>query len=122
MEYVLELECRPLSWNQFYSGGHWNKRAELAHYYHAVVLEAVGKQSLPELRYPIQIIFGVTLKGRMMDVDNVCIKMFVDGLRYAGVIPNDTPEYWASYTVAIQKGDKDLVRILIPYEFIGKLF
>ena len=31
-------------------------------------------------------------RQRLLDPDNLCPKYFIDGLRYAGLIPDDTPD------------------------------
>ncbi len=114
MTYTLRLEpCRLPSWNKFYAGTHWSERAELAHYYHAVVDEAVRNQPLPELSYPVQITFRVTQAGRQRDVENIPTKILTDGLVLAGVLPDDTPTYYDRYVVITRKGTADSVTIEI---------
>lgn len=34
----------------------------------------------------------ISLRSRLLDPDNLCPKSIIDGLRYAGLIPGDTPE------------------------------
>jgi hypothetical protein len=40
-------------------------------------------------RYAVRI---VSRRGRLLDPDNLCPKYFIDGLRYAGFIPDDRPD------------------------------
>lgn len=115
MTYTLRLSpCRLPSWNDLYASKlHWSKRAELAHYYHSMVIEAVRNQPVPELRFPTQITFRVTQAKRPRDVDNICVKLLTDGLVLAGVLPDDSPDYYNSCTVTVDRGAVDEIVIEI---------
>ena len=43
-----------------------------------------------------------SFRSRLLDIDNLCAKSIVDGLRYAGLIPDDTPQD-ISLTVSQEK-------------------
>ena len=49
----------------------------------------IQKES-PQSRAPIHIVI-TSFRRRLLDDDNLCGKFFVDGLRYAKVIRDDTP-------------------------------
>ena len=40
-------------------------------------------------RYTVEV---VSYRPKLLDEDNLCVKFFVDALRYQGVIPNDSPD------------------------------
>ena len=46
-----------------------------------------------ETKNPTRIIVRVkSYRKKLLDFDNLTVKYFVDGLRYAGLIPDDTPD------------------------------
>ncbi len=42
-------------------------------------------------------------RNRLIDVDNLCVKFFIDGLVTAGVLPDDSPEYVSEVIVSQRK-------------------
>lgn len=46
-----------------------------------------------ETKYPSRTFVRITaFRRRLLDPDNLCPKYFIDGIRYAGLIPNDRPQ------------------------------
>lgn len=46
-----------------------------------------------ETKNPARVAVLITsYRKRLLDPDNLCPKHFIDGLRYAGIIPNDRPQ------------------------------
>jgi len=41
---------------------------------------------------PCLVVRVTSIRKRLLDWDNLCVKPLVDGLRYAGLIPDDRPE------------------------------
>jgi hypothetical protein len=97
----------PPSWNKFYSQGHWGGRAKLAEAWHQHVWLAV--RTAPEklvLVYPkngLSITITVYFpNARLIDADNVCSKLIIDGLVHADCIVNDTNEWVKEVTTSVR--------------------
>lgn len=48
---------------------------------------------------------------RCIDSDNICAKLYIDGLRHAGILQDDTPTYVRKVTTQSVKGDSNWVEI-----------
>lgn len=67
-----------------------------------------------EKRYPGRISVIITShRRRLLDQDNLCVKYFLDCLRYAGVIPDDNPQAidLQIRQIKVCKGQKEFTRI-----------
>ena len=93
---------RAPSWNALYSGVHWQKRRALVEAAHALVHDAVQGFAPEEraFRVPVRITITAHYTGTPCDPDNVCAKLYIDGLRHAGVLVDDNPRYVLSVTTA----------------------
>jgi len=97
MKIILEGE-RPWSWNKMYAGVHWSKRKAEAERVHQLMwLELNGY--FPETAVKQKMIKGVVdilvvayFKNRPQDSDNICSKLYIDGL-IGSVIEDDTREF-----------------------------
>lgn len=56
---------------------------------HEPLAAAKGKTENPT-RYAVRV---VSLRKRLIDPDNLCPKYFIDALRYAGAIPDDSAKF-----------------------------
>lgn len=59
---------------------------------------------------PSKYVVRVTsVRKRLLDEDNICEKLTVDGLRYAGIIPSDAPDKTHIITTQrkVQKGETE---------------
>jgi hypothetical protein len=56
------------------------------------------------VRYVVRV---VSRRRRLLDEDNLCPKYFIDGLRYAGLLPADTPEVCHIETRQIKVSGKE---------------
>jgi len=117
MKIVLHGE-RPISWNEMYSGIHWTKRKEEADRVHHLIWVAIQEQRLKlqareYLVYSQRVDIHVTayFKCRPQDPDNICSKMYIDGL-IGDVIVDDTREFVRKVTVQSEI-DKDNPRVEI---------
>ena len=106
---VLEGE-RPVSWNRYYAGTHWRKRASLATNVHLIMRAALDPEMTP-FEKPVHIAVRAYMKGQMIDADNICAKMYIDGLKGL-VIKDDDARYVTGVTV-IALRDKDDPRVEI---------
>lgn len=102
MQIVLENE-RAQSWNNYYAGAHWTKRRKEAERVHWLVRSAIVDYVTqyappPQIKFtePVEIAVIARYKTKPVDVDNVMVKLYIDGLRAAGVIADDDPAHvWA---------------------------
>lgn len=72
---------RPISWNKMYAGVHWAKRADEALRVHLVV-RAYLDPDCPMFDGLVRIKMCVYSKNRrvQLDADNICSKLYIDGL------------------------------------------
>jgi hypothetical protein len=61
---------------------------------HEQMAKAKGKKAVPRCR----VLKITSYRRRLLDTDNLCPKYFIDALRYAGVIDDDTPKHLALQT------------------------
>ena len=109
MKIVLEGE-KPQSWNAYYAGKHWTERhAEVAR------VRALVLASLPlyvaMFKCPVTITLTAFFKGRSLDPDNICAKIYIDAL-CGRVLEDDTPSHVHSVTTA-SRVDRENPRIEI---------
>lgn len=111
MKIVLENE-RPISWNKFYGGMHWSVRQAEAQRVHLKVMwELQCMAHLPSdmMLYKmdcspflfskrVDIHITAYFKNRPQDPDNICSKLYIDGL-IGNVIENDTRQFVRKVTV-----------------------
>jgi Holliday junction resolvase RusA-like endonuclease len=102
---VLDGE-RPVSWNRYYSGTHWRKRSKMARDVHLIVRSEIYGRDIPDINNPVHITVVAYLKGQMIDADNICAKMYVDGLKGL-VIEDDDPRCVRSVTTVSLKDNKN---------------
>jgi len=103
---------KPISWNKYYTGVHWAKRSALSNEWAWYVREALIKAKIPRtpLRKAVTIEVTAHLK-RLIDCDNICLKVVVDGIRHWGLLRDDSPEYVKKIQVQVvrlAKGDERL--------------
>lgn len=90
------LPLKPISWNKFYAGMHWTKRSQMIHEWRWAVITALqekGVKKVEPLDPTFHIRFTAYKKTQVLDVDNVCVKPIIDGLKDYGLIKDDTPRY-----------------------------
>ena len=105
MKIVLRGE-RPISWNRYYSGVHWAKRASMARDIHSLVRSNIYGKKIPDFDEPVHITVAAYMKGKLIDPDNVCAKLYIDGLKGL-VIEDDTPEYIRAVTTMVRKDNEN---------------
>ena len=112
MKIVLQDE-RPISWNEMYSGIHWTKRKEEADRVHQLVFYALKEAPLWRFYNEDRVDIHITayFKCRPQDPDNICSKMYIDGL-IGNAIVDDTREFVRKVTVQSEI-DKDNPRVEI---------
>ena len=109
MKTIIIPDERPISWNTYYSGGHWNERNKEAKRVHMLVRTyclATGHQAGDTFKRPVSIIVNAFFKSRPQDADNIAAKLYIDGLK-GFLIDDDTPAHVAMVTTAsyIDKAD-----------------
>ena len=109
---ALDVKCP--SWNDMYAGRHWSLRKKIADEIHSLVKYAVYRKNKETFK-KCRIEFVICYKGnRRHDPDNCNIKLFIDGLVVAGIIPDDNSKVIKEITIKCHTGGlKDKVLILI---------
>ena len=71
----------------------------------------MAKKTKPAWPKKIKII---SHRNRLIDVDNLCVKFFIDGLVTAGLLPDDSPEYVSEVIVSQKqsKVEKPIIEII----------
>lgn len=112
MKLVLPDE-RPVSWNKFYAGQHWQARRKYVEGVRWAVMAALsGNGRVETFDEPVHITITAYFKGRQLDPDNITSKLYIDALVQEGVLHNDTPRYVAAVTTRSRK-DSAKPRVVI---------
>jgi hypothetical protein len=78
-----------MNWTHEQLQAHIQRRAQAAKSQRAVCHEPLAAQQ-GEARHAARYVVSVhSRRIRLIDPDNLCPKYFIDGLRYAGLIPGD---------------------------------
>jgi len=104
---------KAVSWNKLYSSGHWTVRSELANYIHTLMLESIGRRTLTA-KFPVDISITAYYKDkRRRDSDNICSKLYIDGL-VPKLLPDDNTKYvrWVA-SRAIIGAEDDKLEVII---------
>ena len=102
-EVTITIPLVPPSLNVFYSGRHWAIRKALADEWHNAVWVICKKQKIKKItEFPVDIITQTYYKSkRERDTDNTILapKLICDGLKLAGIIPDDNPKYIGTHII-----------------------
>lgn len=90
MRIVLEGE-RPVSWNQFYSGKHWTHRRQAAANVRLLMRSVLDPDAEP-FTVPVAVTVTVYFRDHPQDADNVCAKLYIDGLK-GFILADDSPAH-----------------------------
>lgn len=101
---------RPISWNKFYSGMHWDTRNKLAQVTHLLVRNELPVDATL-FNVPVAITVTAYFKNRPQDPDNICAKLYIDGL-IKRVIVDDSPQ-WVTSVTTRSRIDKENPRVEI---------
>lgn len=112
MKIVIE-DHKVISWNKLYSSKHWRYRSKLAKFIHELVFYSLPKR-IPKLKFPVDIFIKAYFKdNRRRDSDNVCGKLYIDGL-VPKVLPDDDTKYVrivSTQVILKAKSDKVLIAV-----------
>lgn len=88
---VITLHMKAISWNDLYKSPHWSVRSRLANEIHEAVFFACKEQKIAPIKsVACEIFIYADFKGsRRHDPDNICEKLYIDGLVHAGIILDD---------------------------------
>jgi len=118
---IVLLDERPISWNKFYAGMHWSVRKDEADRVHQLVWATLHEFDDMPYQYTdfkfsdrVDIHTTVYFKNRPQDPDNICSKLYIDGL-IGTVIENDTRQFVRKVTVQSEI-DREEPRIEIKIE------
>jgi Endodeoxyribonuclease RusA len=101
---------RPAPWNTFYSQMHWASRSKEAYRVH--VLVACYCQDTEMFSVPVDVRIRVGFNKRPLDVDNVCAKLYIDGMKGL-LIADDTLKYVRSVLVEAERSKEAFVEITV---------
>lgn len=101
---ILILHDKIPSWNELYSQKHWSKRYDLANSWKTTIFWECKDQGLTRVKtYPITI---DVISNQRCDLDNICLKLVIDGLKLAGIIEDDDPKHIDMITIIHDKTQK----------------
>jgi len=101
------------SWNVFYAGRHWARRAAMVRQWRWLVREALGlRRPDPPLRFPVTVQVLVGKRTHALDADNPCAKLVIDGLKGL-VLPDDDGRYLAWAVTGSRKAERNFTRVRI---------
>ena len=109
MTTILLYGMKAPSWNTLYAQGHWSKRKQLADDMHMLVRAALPPDIQP-FDVPVDITITAYYKGALVDCDNICAKLLIDGLK-TWVLRDDNPSWVHSVTTISLKGKRSHVII-----------
>lgn len=113
---IIIPQHRGPSWNDFYSGGHWSKRKAAKDEAQKLV-RAYMDPNADMFDTPVDIFVTVYFKSRPQDSDNICDKLWIDGLK-GWVIPEDDKRYvrWAATRAMVDKQNPRVEIEVVPVE------
>lgn len=113
MKLSFEIPLKTPSLNTLFGRGHWSKRNKLKDEWIEVVWAVCREQKIkPITEFPVVVTTKAYKSGKQLDADNACLsnKLIIDGLKKAGIIPDDTAKYVGfSGQYATEKGDDRVV-------------
>lgn len=104
-----------ISLNKLYAK-HWASRKRLADEWYELIWAECKVQEIQPIRgYPVVMTYEVYLKNMNRDLDNIfgTIKMINDGLRYCGILENDSIRFIPRLMIGAAKGKEDKIIIHI---------
>lgn len=113
---ILQIPGRLPSWNQWWSGKHWSERSRLKESWAKLIWAAAmnGGMQHSRLQLPIWVrVIQWHERGnhRVLDADNLCAKLVVDGIKRVGLIPDDDPSCVKAVTTSSQMAGHDWVQV-----------
>lgn len=105
---------RAMNWAVLYRSPNYHVRSNLAKKKHALVISEVERQhNKPYLFHDrVAILIIGYFKGNMVDPDNICSKVYIDGLVKAGLL-NDDSAKWVESVTTISRKDNARQRVEI---------
>lgn len=125
---VLEGE-RCANWQTIYKSRNDHVRNKIAKEKHELVITYLRSEYLPDsddpdkpykpLPYPVKLTYTAYSKGNICDPENLCSKVYTDGLVRAGILEDDSSKYVHSVTLISRKDNKrQRLEILIEPDII----
>jgi len=103
---------RTVGWNYLYQVAHWRKRKQIADEIHELVWAYCKKLHVPVMNKRVAIEI-VAYAVRPLDPDNVCAKLYIDGLVKAGVLKDDNRKFIEEVTLQSIKSKHEYLEIKI---------
>lgn len=116
MKKLIINDHKAVSWNKIYSSNSKWIRKKIADNIHEMVWYSCKEANLkPAQKFPQKIKIVAEYKNKYRrDADNICSKVYIDGLVMAEILPDDDYRYINEITKKIKVGcDQDKVIIYI---------
>lgn len=101
----------PPSWNKFYAGMHWAERQRLADEAHSLI-RCYLPADWQAITVPVALRYSAH-QVRPQDADNICSKLYTDGLVAAGVLASDDWRHVRSVITETHKASQNYLIITI---------
>ena len=112
---TLCIEDKCPSWNTIYAGIHWAKRKQMVDTIHELVQwEVYQIRNKPKLPFKkVKINATTYFKGnKRHDIDNLCLKPYIDGLVHAKVVRDDNYKIIPELNIKlINNSNKNIVKL-----------
>lgn len=108
---------RVISWNTLYSGVHWATRKRLVDEIHQLIFHEALLQGIEPCKGKADLSL-VAYQKRPIDSDNICNKIYIDGLKIAGYLKDDTTKFLGWSKSLSVKDKKDQLIITIESGFL----
>lgn len=104
---------KTVSWNKLYSQNHWALRKRLADEIHNLIYARLIELDVCQKKNKKVRIKVDSYAKRPIDSDNICAKLYIDGIKRYGIIKDDTYEDIESVCLSSHKSKSDETVITI---------
>lgn len=106
------IPFKPLSWNKYYAGMHWTRRQVISEEWKWIVKSALIKHKITHTAFKEPVCVKIcAYMRRLIDCDNICLKVIIDGLRDWKLIVDDGPEFISEIRVRVLKDEDERIEI-----------
>jgi hypothetical protein len=91
---------RPISWNKFYSGRHWAIRKKEKDRVRELLRTHLTGEVI--IKVPVNILIVGVFNKRPLDSDNICDKLYIDGLKEHLLTDDDIRYVHATTTISVK--------------------
>ena len=107
---------KAVGWNFYiHKTGHWARRGEVSNTIHQLVIAYVTCQKIKPIDYRVDITITAHSK-KPLDPDNICAKLYIDGLVLSSVLKDDSRKFVGKVSLEslkVKPGQGEFVEITI---------